>query len=65
LPPEHISVMYRASWVGDTNKLHRSSDATFAELVGTSADYVLFKRVSGAAAIQAAVAELRARVSAS
>jgi hypothetical protein len=57
LPTEHISAMYRASWVGDTNKLCRASDAAFA-------DYVRLKRVSGLAAIQAAIAELRARASA-
>jgi hypothetical protein len=50
----------RASWVGDTDKLWRSSDAAFGELVGTDADYHHFKRVSGAAAVQRAVEEARA-----
>jgi hypothetical protein len=50
----------RASWVGDTNKLWRASDAAFGELVGTDADYHHFKRISGAAAVQRAVEEARA-----
>jgi hypothetical protein len=59
----HCVAMRRALWVGDTDKLHRASDSTFAQLVGTSADYAHFKRVSGAAAIQSAIAELRAHTS--
>jgi hypothetical protein len=50
----------RASWVGDTNKLWRASDAAYSELVGTDADYHHFKRVSGAAAVQRTIKEARA-----
>jgi hypothetical protein len=50
----------RASWVGDTDKLWRASDAAFAEHVGTDADYHHFKRVSGAAAVQRAIEKTRA-----
>jgi hypothetical protein len=54
------AVVCRASWVGDTNKLWSASDAAFGELVGTDADYHHFKRVSGAAAVQRAIEDVKA-----
>jgi hypothetical protein len=62
--PGHCAAIRRASWIGDTDQLCRASDLTFAQLGGTSAGYVHFKRVSGAAAIQSTIAELRAHASA-
>jgi hypothetical protein len=57
------AVVCRASWVGATNKLRSASDAAFAELVGTDADYHHFKRVSGAAAVQRAIEDVKASLS--
>jgi hypothetical protein len=60
LPAQQTMVVHRATWLGDTKRLDRGTNATFSELVGTDVDFDEFKRLSGAAAIQRAIEQLQA-----